>query len=388
MLKKFLVFPILFILLSIGVFSYSYASPESEAQEDINAGCRDDQTLVYRATYLDFICVEPSTADRWVQLGMAEIIKESSRTPETNTSESDETREYPGAPPPAPKPMIRNSDENSICRDGNILVYHFAYQDNICTSFATASTWERIGLVEIVKTPASTDDNKYVETHTDLSSKNIVVSIESTIIEEQESVTGEEQESVTGEEQEDVLEPENVTISEVYSDEFPKLSQMENNIWLAVDFDGTKSILVEGDSGVAVIDMLGSYESTKKIIQEFKTISDKPVKVIIFTTVNPDLMASAEAYMQEWTVEIILHEDLLESYNDDYGLDIPNAFTFPTEFLIDIHGVKMSIIVDTGRFADQIYIYLPNYDGLLLGDSQYGVVPIIFNLDYLQYFSN
>jgi hypothetical protein len=74
--KKFLVIPLVLIILSSGIAPFSFASVESEAQEDILAGCRDGQTLVYRTSYQDSVCVDPSTADRWVELGLAEIVED------------------------------------------------------------------------------------------------------------------------------------------------------------------------------------------------------------------------------------------------------------------------------------------------------------------------
>jgi len=366
MTKTPLIFPLLLILLSSAIVPYSYASVDSEAQEDIVAGCRDGQTMVYRSTHHDFICVEPSTANRWVELGMAEIISESSDSEsEFAEIEDAESEQFPGAPPPAPKPTVKDSSDNSTCRDGNILVYHFAYRDTICTSFSTATTWERIGLVEIVGNTQKDESSVGIiyETYSEVVSEEVV----SEVVSESEEIDS--------------------TPSEVYSDDFPKISRIVDQIWLVEGLDGTKSILIEGDSGIIAIDMLSSYESTKKIIQEFKTISDKSVKSIIFTTINPDLVFSAEAYLEEGDVNIIIYDELLEDYVHNYGLDLPNAFTFSSEFLIDTHDVKMSLISNESVTSDQTYIFLPDYNGVLVGDSVFGITPFVFNMDKLEDFT-
>ena len=64
--------------------------------------------------------------------------------------EDNESEQFSGASQPTPKPTVMNSSDNSTCRDGNILVYHFAYKDTICTSHSTASMWERLDIAEII----------------------------------------------------------------------------------------------------------------------------------------------------------------------------------------------------------------------------------------------
>ena len=54
------------------------------------------------------MCVEPSTAKRWVELGFAEIKQNSTSSTTMNESNPDTTYEeqYPGAPPPTNKGPI------------------------------------------------------------------------------------------------------------------------------------------------------------------------------------------------------------------------------------------------------------------------------------------
>ncbi|MCV0431486.1 MAG: hypothetical protein K5781_07925, partial [Nitrosopumilus sp.] len=143
----------IFVLASFGsILTLSYASVESEAQEDIQAGCRDQQTLVYRFAYKDYVCVTPSTAERWEELGFAEIKKESSNS-NTAKSDSDDDLDYeskyPGAPPQVPK-KSSNLASDSSCREGQTLVYRFGHHDTFCMNLVTAITWERLGLVTIL----------------------------------------------------------------------------------------------------------------------------------------------------------------------------------------------------------------------------------------------
>ena len=69
------------IIFVSGVVTFTFASVESEAQEDIGAGCVDEEALVFRFAYGDYVCVPQSTAEKWVKYEMAEIIIESNQIP-------------------------------------------------------------------------------------------------------------------------------------------------------------------------------------------------------------------------------------------------------------------------------------------------------------------
>ncbi|MCV0400521.1 MAG: hypothetical protein K5777_00860 [Nitrosopumilus sp.] len=374
------------IILSSGIIPYSYASVESEAEEDLMAGCRDDQTLVYRFAYKDYVCVTPSTADRWVELGFAEI-KQKSTSGTKDVSDVDENStfelKYPGAPPPPPKKSTSSSD--SECREGQVLIYRFSYNDTFCVNKITAITWERLGLAEIAdvqKSAMINDDSKNVS------------EIEEEYFEENIEPTPEENIEPTTEENIEPTPEENIesTIFSYDSDldysDFPRMKSIDENIWFIVDYDGSRSVIIEGSDGLIVVDTLNSYKSAKKVLDEFKAFSNKPVKIIVFTMFNPNFYSSSNAFLEggDGDVEIVMHEDLLNAYLDDFDKDIPNAVTFSSKFSIDVSGVQM--ILQTGDWGDsyQTYVYLPDIGGLLIGDSVDGLSPLILQMRYLQSF--
>ncbi len=147
---KFLIFPLFLILFSSSFIPFSFSSVESEAQEDIRAGCRDEQSLVKRFTNNEYVCVSPSTAERWVELDMAEIISEPKQIEkEKPLQELDPV--YYGAPPPPPEKTTDTATVNSECRIGFTLFYKSNYNDTSCIQFSTAVMWERLGLGKIVE---------------------------------------------------------------------------------------------------------------------------------------------------------------------------------------------------------------------------------------------
>ena len=148
-------------MFSSAIVPFSFASVETESQEDISAGCRDGNTLVLRYAYNDYICVIPSTAERWVELGMAEIISESEYVEDIDVDdidvddvepeESSSSSQLYGAPPPPPE-KIRVAVHDSECRAGHILVHQIRHDNAICLEYPTALSWERYGLVTIIGT--------------------------------------------------------------------------------------------------------------------------------------------------------------------------------------------------------------------------------------------
>ena len=87
-------------------------------------------------------------------------------------------------------------------------------------------------------------------------------------------------------------------------------------------------------------------------------------------------------------MEIIVHEDLLQFYNDIHDVDFQVTHTYSSEFSLDISGVEMNLYRIEGESSDQTYLVLPDDDGILIGDSVYGISPYILNLNYIQNISN
>lgn len=408
--RKFLVLPLLLILLSSGVLPYSFASVELEAEEDIHAGCRDNQTLVFRFTHHDHICLDPSTAERWEKLGMAEIIQNATVQKEDSLYDADV--EYYGAPPPAP--VNTDTSKNfSECRPGFIQVHRFSYDDLYCLTFETAKTWERLGLSEIIDDSGEYTQSEEPEIEEKLSRKFIP----------------KQQQKEFESEAKSILLPSYPVQPAIHpllkaSNDFwypPEVHKVNDRIWVAVGYDVANSIMIEGDAGIIIVDTLSTYESAKIVLKEFRKITDKPVKTIIYTHGHLDHVQGTKAFLEEGdgNVEIIAHESLLDFYINensilgpiaserssyasgiflpDEGPDrtylgvfppmkngtigfVPPTHTFSDEFSLDISGVTMKLVHVAGESSDQIYVWLPDDDALLIGDNVYAIFPNIYTL--------
>jgi len=362
------IFPILVILLTSFIVPYSFASVESEAQEDIQAGCRDGQTMVFRYTNNEYVCVSPDAADRWSELGLAKIISESNEyvKKEIPVIEPAQKTKFPEAPPPKTSTFFDHSE----CRDGYVLIHRFIYHDTFCTSMSTATTWERLGISEFVNDEKSNEIT--IESNVEQEQSNV---------EQEQSNVEQEQSNVEQEQSNDTFE------SNLGNDfNFPIIKQIDDNIWFIIDYDDARSVIIEGSNGLIVIDPLNSYESVKTSFEEFKYFSDKPVKTIIFTKITPDILRASDALIEEGdgSVEMVITEDLSDSFFDDYEIEIPNSVLFSSKLSIDISNIQMELV--SGNYGDsyQTYIFIPSIDGVVIGDSDYGMMPFLLEMSELE----
>ena len=114
--------------------------------ENIEAGCREGNILVFRLSSHEYLCTSPDTAKRWVTLGLAEIIQNTTITSVDTPKIPDQ---IPKTTTVQTKTLSTTVSENSQCREGYTLVFRFAYKDTFCTSPSTAASWVKLGLVEI-----------------------------------------------------------------------------------------------------------------------------------------------------------------------------------------------------------------------------------------------
>ncbi len=259
-----LILPFFLILFSSSFVPFSFAASWSEAQEDISAGCRDEQSLVKRFTNNEYVCVSPSTAERWVELGMAEIISEPKQIEkEKPPQELDPV--YYGAPPPPPEKTTDTATVNSECRIGFTLFNKSHYSTTSCIASSTATLWERLGLGKIVE-PELKEEIEEIEV--------IEVISEQKIIEEQrkEFLEKSKQISLPAYPNQPSIRPELEATNDFWSP--PAVHQVNDRIWVAVGYDIANSIMIEGDTGIIIVDTLSSYESAKKVLKEFRKITD------------------------------------------------------------------------------------------------------------------
>lgn len=67
-----------------------------------------------------------------------------------------------------------------------------------------------------------------------------------------------------------------------------KVYRVAGNVYLAVGYDLANATMVEGTDGIVIIDTLGSVEAMQTVLGEFRKITTKPVKAVIYTHNHSD----------------------------------------------------------------------------------------------------
>ena len=107
-----------------------------------------------------------------------------------------------------------------------------------------------------------------------------------------------------------------------------KVITLNGYIHTAYAYSPSNMTMIEGDDGVILIDTLPTLEFAKPVVEEFKKITDKPIKAIIYTHVHPDHISGVRAFVSEeqvksGEVEIIALDDLIPALVRDSGVLAP-----------------------------------------------------------------
>jgi len=106
----------------------------------------------------------------------------------------------------------------------------------------------------------------------------------------------------------------------------PAVHKVTDGVYSAVGYDLANSIMIEGDDGIIIVDTLSTYEKAKEVITEFRKITDKPVKAIIYTHGHIDHVHGTGAFLEEGeNVEIYAHDSHLDFYINENSVLGPIA---------------------------------------------------------------
>ena len=86
-----------------------------------------------------------------------------------------------------------------------------------------------------------------------------------------------------------------------------RVIKVADNVYTAVGYSVSNVSMIVGDDGVVIVDTGMMGEAAEKIAQEFRKLSDKPVKAIIFTHGHGDHTGGAPAFLGETRPQIWAH---------------------------------------------------------------------------------
>lgn len=219
----------------------------------------------------------------------------------------------------------------------------------------------------------------------------------------------------------------------------PEIFKFDKNVWFAVGYDVSNIGMIEGETGIIIIDAGMSPVRMEKLLLEFRKITDKPIKAIIVTHGHGDHFGGIQAFIDEgsnpqvWGRESALGNNvgfniearagkeagltyanvrggrqagiiLPDSLHINNGVaprpdkqrtmftrGIETAEFTPTHFFteqrkqIEIDGVKIEMAAATGETYDNMYVWLPEQKILFCGDSYYKSFPNLYTIRGSQY---
>lgn len=212
---------------------------------------------------------------------------------------------------------------------------------------------------------------------------------------------------------------------DAHTQEFEKrVYKVTDGVYQAVGYAIANSIMIEGDDGIIIVDVTESLESAQEVMAEFRKITDKPVKALIYTHNHADHVFGARGFVPEGDVDVYAHETT-NYYINRAGNIIANSLqirssrmfgtylpqgeegvvntglgpflavtgpkggtvapirpnkTFSDELDIEIAGVKIKLVHAPGETNDQLFVWLPEKKVLMPGDNLYKAFPNLYTI--------
>ncbi|XP_052062427.1 linear primary-alkylsulfatase-like [Mytilus californianus] len=207
-----------------------------------------------------------------------------------------------------------------------------------------------------------------------------------------------------------------------HSDIFNKkeVIKVTDNIYVAIGFALGNSIMVIAPEGLIIVDVTESVTAAREILKEFRKITNKPIKAILYTHHHQDHIGGAQGFLEKGVAlpEVWSHHKLpnevasffTTSYgakvrrsSRQFGVMVPasrkinaglglnlrydsHGFIPPTKLatgkdtFAKIAGLDVHIHHIPGETSDQIGVWIPSWKAFLSGDDVYKAFPNIYTI--------
>ncbi len=200
----------------------------------------------------------------------------------------------------------------------------------------------------------------------------------------------------------------------------PEVVKVTDGVYQAQFFGTANIIMIEGNDGLIILESGDSYEQAKEVLEEFRKITDKPVKAVILSNSLSDHALGTRAFVEAGEdVKIFAHDSFMEEFTTQnsqlapilnqrtakwLGLLLPNegddrwvsigisgkmkfgtfgfvppTDTFDDELEIKIAGIKMKLIHHPGIHPEHIIVWFPDMKVVWLGNQYAETFPNILS---------
>jgi alkyl sulfatase BDS1-like metallo-beta-lactamase superfamily hydrolase len=196
--------------------------------------------------------------------------------------------------------------------------------------------------------------------------------------------------------------------------------RVTDNVYHAVGFDGSNAAMIVGTDGVVIVDTLRATGAAEAVLKEFRRITDKPVKAIIYTHSHEDHTGGAAVFAGQDKPDIYARENFGRDGDEGspvtgiimrrgarmFGRDLPdkditirgvapgktptggagkgkvppNKFLSAERTTITVAGVTLELVTAPGETDDQLYVWYPEKKVLFCGDNYYRAFPNLYTI--------
>ncbi len=198
------------------------------------------------------------------------------------------------------------------------------------------------------------------------------------------------------------------------------VEKVGSNVYVAIGYGLANAVMIEGDDGVIIVDTMTTNQEAATVLAEFRRITDKPVKAIIYTHNHADHVFGAEVFAADASPQVYAHaatEGLVmrlvtelrpiigarslrmfgsrlphgqlvnAGIGPHLGLTpestlgfVPPTVTFEDKLHAEVAGVQFTLIHAPGETDDQLYVWLAEQKILICGDNFYWTFPNLYTI--------
>ena len=198
------------------------------------------------------------------------------------------------------------------------------------------------------------------------------------------------------------------------------MEKVTDGIYVAIGYGIANSIMIEGDDGLIIVDTMSTNQEAAQVLSEFRKISNKPIKAIVYTHNHADHVFGAETFAAGSHPDVYAHDTtdyyvkriltevrpvtaarsmrMFGSFLDpkaviNVGIGpflgmrpdttvgyIKANKTFSDTLDAEVAGVKFKLVFAPGETNDQIFMWLPDKKVLLPGDNFYWAFPNLYTI--------